>query len=193
MFFKQADFFNLPKVILDDFFSAEEQSKFDTYLHPKSRLFINDGHAHFTEQSQSWQIADTKQGRGVACFDYDRDGDIDVVIANNQDAPSFYANQIAGNAQANFINIRLVGLSPNTQALGAVIKIKIKGKQQMREVNLNSNYLSHNLADAHFGLGTANIIDELTVIWPKTHKLTTLKNVSVNQFLVLASPDLQAN
>ncbi|MBK7300965.1 MAG: hypothetical protein IPI79_11885 [Moraxellaceae bacterium] len=36
---------------------------------------------------------------------YDNDGDIDVVIANNQDKPSFYTNQISGKAGANFINL----------------------------------------------------------------------------------------
>ena len=189
--FQVNGYFNIPQKWLDEFLPEQNiRSALEVYQTPRANLFMNDGKAHFTEQSSSWQIADTKQGRGVACFDYDRDGDVDVVIANNQDKPSLYTNQISGKASANFVNIRLVGLSPNTQALGATVKIKINGVQQMRPINLNSNYLSHNLADAHFGLGGASKIDELRIVWPKDNKETILKDVSANQFLVIAHPDL---
>lgn len=156
-----------------------------------SKLFINDGAGRFSEQASTWAIDDKKQGRGISCFDSDRDGDIDVVIANNSDKPSFYLNQVSGMANANFISIRLLGLSPNTSALGAKIRLVINGKLQIREVNLNSNYLSNNLPDVNFGLGAAQKIDEISIVWPKDGKVTTLKDINVNQFLVIKHPNLQ--
>ena len=183
-------YFNIPQKYISSYNTIDLEQNIDAFLNTPSKLFMNDGQGRFVEQASAWQIADTKQGRGVACFDYDRDGDIDVVIANNQDKPSFYVNQIAGKPNANFINLRLVGLTPNTQALGALVKVSIQGKQQIREANLNSNYLSHNLADIHFGLGTASVIDKVTIKWPTDGKETVLLNVPANQFLVVPHPDL---
>lgn len=184
-------YLNIPQKWLDVLVPEQNtRSALKVYQTPIAKMFINDGKGIFTESANAWKIADIKHGRGVACFDYDRDGDIDVVIANNQDKPSFYTNQIADSDSANFVNIRLVGLSPNTQALGAIVTLTVKDGQQTREVNLNSNYLSHNLADVHFGLGAHNLIDRITVKWPKDGKETTLLNVPANQFVVLSHPDL---
>ena len=48
-----------------------------------SRLYMSNGNGTFTERSEELGLVDTGQGRGVVCFDYDRDGDVDVLVANN--------------------------------------------------------------------------------------------------------------
>lgn len=52
------------------------------------------------------------------------------------------------------------------------------------------NYSAHNLADVHCGLGTASVIDKVTIKWPTDGKETVLQNVPINQFLVVSHPDL---
>ena len=128
-----------------------------------SRLFMSNGKGSFTERSLEFGIDDTGMGRGIVCFDYDRDGDQDIFVANHDQPARLYCNY--GN-QNTFVNIRLQGKSPNVQALGARVYVTTGEIEQMRELNANSNYVSQNPVEAHFGLGTANNIDKIRVVWP---------------------------
>lgn len=146
-----------------------------------SKLFMSNGDGSFTERSLEFGIDDTGMGRGIVCFDYDRDGDQDIFVANHDQPARLYCNY--GN-QNTFINIRLEGESPNTQALGARVYVTVGEVQQMRELNANSNYVSQNPVEAHFGLGTANNIDQLRIVWPGGVE-SIIENVDVNQFLII--------
>jgi len=59
--------------------------------------------------------------------------------------------------------------------------------QQMRELRAGSNYLSQNLAEAHFGLGNDTVVEELRILWP-SQQTTVIKAVQANQFLVIDEP-----
>ncbi len=146
-----------------------------------SKLFISNGDRSFTERSLEFGIDDTGMGRGIVCFDYDRDGDQDIFVANHDQPARLYCNY--GN-QNTFINIRLEGESPNTQALGARVYVTVADVQQMRELNANSNYVSQNPVEAHFGLGSASNIDEVRIVWPGGVE-SIIENVEVNQFLII--------
>ena len=154
-----------------------------------SVLFISSGKRWFrgitfVEQAEALGVADLAHGRGVACMDYDRDGDLDIIVANNNQPPNIYRNN--GVKERRFLNIRLQGISPNPQAIGARIVVKADGKKQMRELRAGTNYLSQDLIEAHFGLGDAEIVDEIEIIWPSQHT-TTLHDVPVDQFLLIGS------
>jgi hypothetical protein len=146
-----------------------------------SKLFISNGDGSFAERSLEFGIDDTGMGRGIVCFDYDRDGDQDIFIANHDQPARLYCNY--GN-QNTFVNIRLEGKSPNTQALGARIYVKTNDVQQMRELNANSNYVSQNPVEAHFGLGEASNIDEIKIVWPGGDE-SVIENVDADQFLII--------
>jgi hypothetical protein len=149
------------------------------------RLFVNNGNATFTERSQELGLLTVVEARGVSCFDYDRDGDIDVFVAPNNDSSVLYRNE--GGNLGNFLQVRLVGTAPNTEAIGARVYGTIGARTQLREIRAGSNYVSQDPAVAHFGLGTATQVDQLQVVWPD-QSTTTLNNVSANQFLVVAKP-----
>lgn len=168
----------------------ELQQVYAVYLNDTSRLFINNGAGVFTEEAAAWGLDDTRQGRGISCLDVDRDGDIDIVTANHLDKPSLRLNQVAGRPDAHFLQVRLVGISPNTEALGARVYITIGGKTQMREVSLGSNYLGNNPAEVHFGTGTSTRIDELKIVWPGGSKTTVMTGVDADRFLVIGHPDI---
>lgn len=76
------------------------------------------------------------------CFDHDRDGDIDIVINDSSSTPKFYENQLGHGAGKAFVGIRLQGLAPNTDALGArvevVADINGNGVIDARETQLRS-------------------------------------------------------
>jgi len=159
-----------------------------------SVLFISRGKGwfrgiSFVEQAELLGVADQAHGRGVSCMDYDRDGDLDIIIANNNQPPTIYRNN--GVEGRNFLNIRLTGISTNRQAVGARVFVKADGKQQMRELRIGSNYLSQDLVEAHFGLNDAKVVDELHIVWP-SQQSTTLYDVQVNQFLQFDQATLRA-
>lgn len=146
-----------------------------------SKLFMSDGEGRFTESSLEFGIDDTGMGRGIVCFDYDRDGDQDIFIANHDQPARLYCNY--GNENT-FVNIRLEGKAPNTQALGARIYVTTGTVEQMRELNANSNYVSQNPVEAHFGLGDASSIDEIKVVWPDGVE-SIVENVAPDQFIII--------
>ena len=158
-----------------------------------SRLFMSNGDGTFTEASLVNGLVDDGQGRGVVCFDADRDGDIDIFVSNNGDGPSFYMNQVVEVNRdveirvVNYLEVVLRGPSPNTQGIGALITITPStGGTQVREIRAGSNFVSQNPAEAHFGLGDATSVD-LSVRWPDGTESTVL-NVAANQLLVLSHP-----
>ena len=166
----------------------------EQFLNDPSRLFMSNGDGTFTEASFGNGLVDDGQGRGVVCFDADRDGDIDIFVANNGDGPSLYMNQIKQSTQPfNYLGVVLKGPSPNTQGIGALITIipLIGGtpsieRTQVREIRAGNNFVSQNPAEAHFGLGDATSVD-LSVRWPDGF-VSNVSNVAANQLLVLSHP-----
>jgi len=96
-------------------------------------------------------IADTGQGRGVVCFDFDRDGDINIFIANNNQEAKLYRND--GGNNANFLNVKLNGLPPNTEGIGSRVLVKTNGTVQIRELRAGSNFVSQDPSRSSFWVG----------------------------------------
>ena len=163
------------------------QGASDRYLDDPSRLFFANGDGSFTEYSEQLGLVDKKQGRGVVCFDGDQDGDIDIFVANNSDTPSLFRND--GGNSLDFLNIKLVGNTPNTAAIGARIYVASGGITQMREISGGSNYVSQNPTEQHFGLNTAEFVDSIRVAWPDGTQ-TERNATTSNQRIRITYPDI---
>ncbi|MFT5452105.1 MAG: hypothetical protein ACI9N9_001592 [Enterobacterales bacterium] len=160
-----------------------------SYNNDPALLYINNGDGTFTDRATELGMLHTAMGRGLVCYDYDRDGDLDMLIANSGEAPTLYRNNsfVGDN---NFLNIRLKGTQNNPHAVGARITITINGNQQMRELQLGNNYISQNPVEAHFGLGTSQKVDQVRITWPGlAGNESELTNVDANQFLVIHQPE----
>ena len=152
----------------------------------RSRAFINNGDGVFEEQAGSLGIDDSHSGRGVICTDFDKDGDTDILLLHTGTSASatLWRNDTEGN---NYLAVKLEGRPPNTGAVGARIHIQADSGEQLREVGLNSNYLSHNPTDQLFGLGQTERIDTLTVEWPDGSE-TLMQDLAVNQEVTITHP-----
>jgi hypothetical protein len=135
----------------------------DSYSDP-TRLFVGNGDGTFTERAAELGIDDTLDGRGVACFDFDGDGDLDVFIVNYGQPARLYRND-GGNA-GHWLRVILEGNPPNTQAIGGRVYLTAGGRTQMREIRAGNNYASQDPAEAFFGLGAAPVADEVRILWP---------------------------
>jgi hypothetical protein len=160
-----------------------EIDKADFEIDP-SRLFINDRDGTFTEQAVDRGIDETAMGRGVVCFDYDSDGDIDVFTQSLESSSRLWRNDLPDNP--GWIQVRLQGETNNPFAIGAVISLTTGELVQTREVTVGSNFESQNPLLQHFGLGGAGTIDEIRVQWPHGGE-TVLTNVEPGKVLEISA------
>jgi hypothetical protein len=121
-------------------------------------------------------------GRGVAFADFDNDGFVDVVVANNGDVPLLLHNK-GGNGN-HFLNFKLVGTKSNRDAMGARIRILTGGISQIREIEGGGSYLSQSDLRANFGLGRSARAETVEVKWPSGLQ-QTFHNVEADKFYVI--------
>ena len=130
------------------------------------QLFLNDGQSKFRDAAVEvgGGFAQPKVGRGLAYGDFDRDGDLDLLITTNNGPAYLYRNdQLGGNKS---IRIRLVGTKSNRDAIGARVRIFYGETSQSRLVKGGSSYLSQSELPLTFGLGKRDKIDRLVIDWP---------------------------
>lgn len=150
-------------------------------------LFMNNADGTFTESAAAFGIDNDGEGRGVSCFDFDRDGDIDIAISNHKGPFKLFRNDLQV-ADRDFLNVSLEGESPNTNGVGAKVYLQSENTtesgQQLREIQAGNNFLSANLAEAHFGLGDTEGPYRINVIW--TNGFTSeVTNLAGQQFIVV--------
>ena len=152
------------------------------FLNDPVRFFLGSAEATFTEISESLGLTDTGVGNGVVRFDYDRDGDLDLFIANSIGPPKLYRND--GGNQLPAVTLKLLGAGTNTQAVGARLYLTTPNEMtQMREVICGNNFLSQNPTETHFGLGAATYGD-LEIVWPNGAR-AKLYDVKAGERLVI--------
>ena len=146
-------------------------------------VFRNQGNGTFTELDDSIEpaLAARHVSRGCAFGDFDNDGDLDIVIMNQNEPPSLLRNDAPpGN---HWIKVRLHGTKSNRSALGARVVVREGSRTQVLEVMSQSSYVSSNDPRLHFGLGSTTSVD-IEVRWPLG--LTEVhKNVAVDQLITL--------
>lgn len=130
------------------------------------QLFLNNGSGSFHDVASQvgGEFSAPKVGRGLAVGDFDRDGDLDILLTtNNGPAYLFRNDQGSGNKSIRF---RLVGTKSNRDAIGATVKIFYAGSSQLRMVKGGSSYLSQSELPVTFGLGKQDKVDRVVIQWP---------------------------
>jgi enediyne biosynthesis protein E4 len=119
--------------------------------------------------------------RGLAAGDIDNDGDLDLLITNNNDRPNLLLNE-AG--RGNALLVRTIGTKSNRSGIGARLTLVADGLRQVREVQSGSSYLSQNDLRAHFGLGKSTRAERLEIRWP-SGATELVENLPVNHVITV--------
>src|SRR5262249_18651850 len=129
------------------------------------QLFLNDGSGKFHDVAANLgaEFGAPKIGRGLAYGDFDRDGDLDVLLTtNNGPAYLFRNDQVSGNKSIRF---QLVGTKSNRDAIGATVRIFHGDSSQSRMIKGGSSYLSQSELPVTFGLGKRDKVDRVVIHW----------------------------
>jgi hypothetical protein len=105
-------------------------------------------------------------GRGSAFADLDGDGDLDVILVANGGPARVLRNDAPKGNHFLRLDLRGDGVRSNRTALGAVVTVQAGDKTQTQTVAGGRGYLSQSEAVLHFGLGSADQVDSVTVRWP---------------------------
>lgn len=119
-------------------------------------------------------------GRGMATGDFDNDGDLDVLISNNGEAPMLLRNE--GGNRNNWIGLQLVATNSNPAAVGAVITWQAAGVQRRRLKTAGGSYLSSHDPRELLGIGSATKVDSIEIRWP-SGKVDKLTNPPINSYI----------
>jgi hypothetical protein len=155
---------------------------------PMADFYFENVDGKFNENASAVGLADYGIGRGSVVFDYDKDGDEDLLVVNQVPELSYpvpslthlYKNE---GVKGNWIKIALKGVQAERNGIGSRIEIEVNGKKMIREIDGgSSSHLSQNSVIAHFGVGDAKQIDKITVYWTGGNE-QVLTNIPVNQYM----------
>jgi enediyne biosynthesis protein E4 len=121
-------------------------------------------------------------GRGAAFADFDRDGDLDLVITTNHGRPMLLRND--GGNKNHWLAVHLIGTRSNRSGIGAKLFLTIGDQKHLREYGTAGSYLSQSATEAWFGLGQSDHADALTIAWPSGTR-QEFKNLPAGRLLHL--------
>jgi hypothetical protein len=129
-------------------------------------LFRNLGGRKFTSATSGSAALEQKLvGRGAAYGDIDNDGDLDLLITENNGPARLLRND--GGSAMKWLRVKLAGGPANRQAIGATVVVTMtSGERQNRIVKTGSSYLSQSELPVTFGLGATGVPTEVRVTWP---------------------------
>jgi len=151
------------------------------YAEPKM-MFRNIGNGIFTNVSDTLG-ADFQRpfvSRGAAVADFDNDGDLDILVSNNGQAPQLLRND--GGNDNNWLQLFLIGTKSNRDAVGARVKV-IAGDLTLYEQRKGGmSYQSAQDPRLHFGLGQRNNVDSVEITWP-SGEITKLGHLKADRIV----------
>jgi hypothetical protein len=128
-------------------------------------LFHNEG-GSFRDVASSHgpDIIKPMVGRGSAFADIDGDGDLDVLLTENDGKARLLRND--GGDKNEWLRVHLTGTKSNRDGIGAKLVAEVGGVKLTRWVKSSASFLSCSELTVTFGLGKAEKVDKLTITWP---------------------------
>lgn len=122
-------------------------------------------------------------GNGAATLDFDYDGDMDLIYANERGLWHLFENLEAQQSNNYFVGFT-IGSSPEgaVDPLGAKITVKACGHSQTEYIGSASNAFSQSINNSvHFGLGECDSVESATILW-RSGEQVLMKNVAIGEY-----------
>ncbi len=151
--------------------------------HEQNRFYLNLGEGRFADVSSVVGLDSDRDGRAFSPVDFDRDGDLDLLI-KNRNTPQLMLLRNDVPAQNHSIAFKLIGTASNRDAVGAKVRIVTENGPRTKFVRMGSGFLSQASAQIFFGLGDSREIKEVAVFWPSGHQ-DSFEAVAANQLVTV--------
>jgi hypothetical protein len=144
------------------------------------QLFLNLGNGTFRDVTSEAgpDFGQPRVGRGLAFADFDRDGDLDLLLTTNNGPAYLFRNDLLSRNRS--LRLQLVGTQSNRDAVGAKVRLESGGVTQSRMVKSGSSYLSQSELPLTFGLGKRERAGRIVIQWP-SGRTEEFKNVSAGR------------
>ncbi len=161
----------------------------NAYDNDRSRFWLGTG-SGFVDRSEEFNFNDTLVATSLISGDFDRDGDLDLIQGlaerddRNQSIRILRNDALDPSLIGNFLVVKPRMVGNNHWAVGANIIIETNQGHQMRPIISGSSFYGQEPLEAFFGLGTAESIDYVKIVWPGGSE-TLINNVSANQIITV--------
>lgn len=139
-----------------------------------NKAFKNLGNLHFSDVGKEWGLATPSFSNGAVYADLDNDGDLDLVVNNVNQNAFVYRNNSSEYNKNNFISVSLKYKSPNSFAIGSLIKVYQGTQVISREVMPSRGFQSSVDYKQTIGLGKLGA-DSITITWPDRSTTSIIK------------------
>ena len=188
---------------LDIFFGVGRINRFSAYNN--NTFFRNEGDTNgdgitdFIEISDQIGLGGAEKTMGTSIFDYDGDGDLDIILGQAGRSPQIFSNNAVEETGRNWLKVKLNGMSRDVEfsdlvgdaeysnkfGAGCLVTVTLKdGTKMQQHVYAGSGYLGSNEPTVHFGLGDYDSVKSVEVLWT-TGMTDKVENVESNQILVI--------
>lgn len=158
-------------------------------VHPlPNYAFKNNHDLTFENSAEKWGLGVPSLSNGAAYGDLDNDGDLDLVVNNVNMQAFLYENHSNEINQYNYLKLNFEGSEKNRFAIGTTVKLYYDGNIVLQELIPSRGFQSSMEYPMTIGLGKAEKVDSLRVIWPNA-KTSFLSNINPNQTLHLKQAD----
>ena len=148
-----------------DIFSANGTAEELILQHPL--LLENDGKGNFKNvgPERCTYFSNKRSGRTSAIWDYDNDGDLDIIVSHvDLQATATLLRNDGGNRN-HWLGLKLLGKDGPASAIGAKVIVHSGDKKQVLVNQWATSYLSYNDPRIHIGLGQQKHVDKIEIIW----------------------------
>lgn len=176
-----------PNISIWDILDLDEALKLVPSVPLSNYAFHNNGDLTFTKVMEDWGLDHETFSNGSAYADLDNDGDLDLVVNNINEVAHLYRNNSESLGDNHYLRIKLRSDKP---LFGATARIEQGDQQQFLELTNVRGIYSTSENCFHFGLGTQEQVERLTITWPDGRQ-TRLEQVAADQVLELSADDAQ--
>ena len=175
-----------PDLVMVNGHVQDNVEKSDPQIHYAETTLVmhNEGNGRFKDVSSvsGKDVMRPIVGRCLCAGDLDNDGRIDLVAEDLEGAPLILQNT---SHAGHWLRVKLAGKKSVTDGQGAIVTVKAGGRTLVRMATTGGSYFSASDPRVHFGVGTADKIDSVTIKWP-TGKVTTLPAGAADRELLVA-------